>query len=77
MRKIIYVSASGRQWRVNWQGKHSGYKFNSKTEAIKFAHTLVDELSTSQVDAIKVQQKDGSLRLEWSYSRNAQAEVQH
>ena len=77
MRKIICVSASGRERRVNWQGKHSGYKFNSKTEAIKFAHKLVDELRTSQVEAFKVQQKDGSLNLEWSYSRNAQAEVQH
>ncbi len=77
MRKMIYVSASGNQWRVNWQGKHSGYKFNTKSEAIRFAHKMVDILGTTQVDAIKVQQRDGTLKVEWSYSLNEQAAVQH
>lgn len=67
MRKVLYVSPSGSQWKVHWEHQSHGDMFNLKDEAIKHARKLVAGLPEGQVASIRLQRADGTFQLEWSY----------
>lgn len=67
MRKVLYVSPSGSQWKVHWEHQNNGDFFSLKDDAIKHARKLVAGLPEGQVSSIRVQRADGTFQTEWSY----------
>jgi hypothetical protein len=41
MRKVLYVSPSGSQWKVHWQHESNGPVFALKDDAIEKARSMV------------------------------------
>lgn len=70
MRKVLYVSPHQGQWKVHWQGEHTGNTFVRKEDAIKDARKLVANLPEGTCSEIRVQRADGTLQTEWTYGRD-------
>ena len=70
MRKVIYVSPSGSNWKVHWQHESNGYLFSLKTNAISKARQMVGQLSAGEVSQIRVQRADGTFQTEWTYGQD-------
>ena len=70
MRKVLYVSPSGSQWKVHWEHESAGSLFALKEDAIKHARKLVAELPEGQVSSIRVQRADGTFQSEWTYGKD-------
>ena len=70
MRKVLYVSPHGTQWKVHWQGESNGKIFDKKEDAIKYARSLVASLPEGTCSQIIVQRADGTFQTEWTYGQD-------
>ena len=70
MRKVLYVSPQGSQWKVHWQSESAGSVFGRKEEAIKNAKNLVGGLPAGTCSEIRVQRADGTFQTEWTYGKD-------
>jgi hypothetical protein len=70
MRKLLYVSPSGTEWKVHWEGEQQGDLFDRKEDAIRNAGKMVGKLPEGQVSSIRIQKTDGTFQTEWSYGRD-------
>ena len=70
MRKVLYISPQGTQWKVHWEHESAGTTFENKTDAISHARQMVRELPSGQVSQIKVQKSDGTFQIEWTYGQD-------
>lgn len=70
MRRVLYVSPSGNQWKVHWEHQHDGSHFNLKSDAIRYARQIVHQYPLGYVSQIKVQRGDGTFQTEWTYGHD-------
>ncbi|HEV8286384.1 MAG TPA: DUF2188 domain-containing protein [Chitinophagaceae bacterium] len=70
MRKFLYVSPLGTQWKVHWQHDEYGKVFVTKEEAIRHAKKIVSQLAEGQISSIRVQKADGTFQDEWTYGND-------
>jgi hypothetical protein len=70
MRKVLYVSPHGTQWKVHWQGETEGKIFDRKEEAIRHARNLIGSLPEGATSEIRVQRADGTFQTEWTYGKD-------
>jgi hypothetical protein len=70
MRKVLYVSPSGSQWKIHWQHETNGSLFDRKEDAIKKAKQMVAALPEAEVSSIRVQRADGKFQTEWTYGND-------
>ena len=70
MRKTLYVSPSGTQWKVHWQGDSAGDIYQLKETAIREARKKVAALPAGTVSQIRVQRADGTFQDEWTYGKD-------
>ena len=67
MRKNLYVSPSGSNWKVHWEKESTGSTFALKADAIQEARKMVRNLPEGEVSSIRVQSAGGTFQSEWSY----------
>lgn len=70
MRKVLYISPSGSQWKVHWEKEQEGFLFSTKDEAIREARLIVGRLKEGEVASIRVQKADGTFQTEWTYGND-------
>jgi len=70
MRKVLYVSPHGIQWKVHWQGENEGAIHIRKEDALAAARKMVAQLGAGSVSEIRVQHANGTFETEWTYGKD-------
>ncbi len=70
MRKVLYISPFGGQWKVHWEKEQEGFIFSTKEVAIREARKIVGRLKEGEVASIRVQEADGTFQTEWTYGND-------
>jgi hypothetical protein len=67
MAKNLYVSPSGTNWKVHWEGESNGGIHTKKEDALIAARQMVADQKKGEVLSIRVQKADGTFQTEWTY----------